>query len=46
MLRADLARPGTALQIRLSDRSLVRAEACATPFYDPEGARQREEARP
>lgn len=46
MLRADLARPGTALQIRLSDRSLVSATTCATPFYDPDGARQREEAAP
>jgi hypothetical protein len=30
--------------IRLSDRSMVAAEVCATPFFDPENLRQKETA--
>jgi sarcosine oxidase subunit alpha len=35
---------GTRFQIRLSDRSMVAAEVCATPFFDPENLRQKEAA--
>ena len=35
---------GTSFQIRLSDGSLVTAEVCATPFFDPENLRQKESA--
>jgi sarcosine oxidase subunit alpha len=33
---------GTRFQIRLSDGSMVSAEVCATPFFDPENLRQKE----
>ena len=33
---------GTRFQIRLSDASMVSAEVCATPFFDPENLRQKE----
>lgn len=37
-----LAQPGQRLDIRLSDGSLVAAEVCKTPFFDPADARQKD----
>ena len=34
-------KPGDHITIRIDNGSLVTAEICATPFYDPEGVRQR-----
>jgi sarcosine oxidase subunit alpha len=43
MVRPDLAAGGTALSIRVDDGSLVAATVVPTPFYDPEGLRQKQE---
>jgi sarcosine oxidase subunit alpha len=43
-LPPDQCEIGTSFQIRLSDGSLVTAEVCATPFFDPENLRQKESA--
>ncbi len=40
-VRPDMAEPGTKIQIRVDDRSMVRAEVSNLPFYDPENRRQR-----
>jgi sarcosine oxidase subunit alpha len=42
MIRPDLASPGSTFEIRVDGGSLVRAEVTQTPFYDPEGLRQKE----
>jgi sarcosine oxidase subunit alpha len=36
--------PGTAFQIRVTDGSMVSAEVCETPFFDPQDLRQKEQA--
>jgi sarcosine oxidase subunit alpha len=36
--------PGTAFQIRVTDGSMVDAEVCETPFFDPQDLRQKEPA--
>ena len=41
MLRPDLARPGGAFTIRVTDGSTVPARIVPTPFYDAEGRRLR-----
>jgi sarcosine oxidase subunit alpha len=41
MLRPDLARPGAAFTIRVTDGSTVPARIVPTPFYDAEGRRLR-----
>jgi sarcosine oxidase subunit alpha len=41
MLRPDLARPGGAFTIRVTDGSTVTARIVPTPFYDAEGRRLR-----
>lgn len=38
----DPVEPGTRIDIRLSNGSLVSASVCKTPFYDPENLRQKE----
>ena len=43
-LPPDMCEPGTRFQIRLSDGSMVSADVCATPFFDPENLRQKESA--
>jgi sarcosine oxidase subunit alpha len=43
-LPPGMCEPGTHFQIRLSDGSMVSAEVCATPFFDPENLRQKESA--
>ncbi len=43
MVRPDLARTGSALSMRADDGSLVSATVVSTPFYDPEGRRQKPE---
>ena len=40
-VRPDMNVIGRAIQFRLSDGSMVPAEIVATPFYDPEGLRQK-----
>jgi sarcosine oxidase subunit alpha len=40
-VKPHLAAPGTKVQIQLGDGSRVTAEVAATPFYDPENARQK-----
>ena len=37
----DLAEPGTAISIRLTDGSMCVAQTVKLPFYDPEGLRQK-----
>lgn len=39
-VRPHLGAPGTKVQVRVGDGSLVTAEVAPTPFYDPENARQ------
>jgi len=39
-LRPDLAQPGTAIGIRVSNGRMVPAEVTRLPFYDPQGNRQ------
>lgn len=41
-VRADMKEPGRRFQIRLTDGSLVAAEVCATPFFDPKDEHQQE----
>lgn len=41
MVRPDLNTVGNQVQIRLTDGSMVTATLVPTPFYDPEGARQK-----
>lgn len=43
-VRPDLAQAGTAISIRLSDGSTVKAKLAATPFYDPDNLKQKESA--
>ena len=43
-LPPEMCEPGTRVQIRLSDGSMVGAEVCATPFFDPDNLRQKESA--
>jgi sarcosine oxidase subunit alpha len=43
-LPPEMCEPGTRFQIRLSDGSMVGAEVCATPFFDPDNLRQKESA--
>ena len=38
----EMTTPGTALSIRVTDGSMVPAEVCTTPFFDPTDARQKE----
>lgn len=42
LVRPDLAKPGLALEARLSDGAGVTVQTAATPFYDPENLRQKE----
>lgn len=42
-VRPDLATPGGSVSIRLSDGSMVQAKVSATPFYDPDNQRQKDE---
>lgn len=37
-----MAEPGKPFSIRVTDGSLVAAETCATPFFDPQDQRQKE----
>lgn len=41
-VRPDMTEVGRPLQIRLSDKRIVAAEVCATPFFDPKDERQKE----
>jgi sarcosine oxidase subunit alpha len=41
-VRPDMTEVGRPLQIRLSDKRIVTAEVCATPFFDPKDERQKE----
>jgi sarcosine oxidase subunit alpha len=43
MVRPDLAAEGNTLSIRVDDGSIVSATIVRTPFYDREGARQKQE---
>ena len=43
MIRPDLARTGSAVSIRSDAGTLVVATLASTPFYDPEGRRQKQE---
>lgn len=43
-VRPAMAANGTAIAIRLSDGSTVRATVARTPFYDPENLKQKEQA--
>ena len=43
-LPPDMTAPGTAFQIRVTDGSMVSAEVCETPFFDPQDLRQKEQA--
>ncbi len=38
----SMAEPGTPVSIRVSDGSMVQAEVCTTPFFDPDDLRQKE----
>ena len=38
----SMSETGTAFQIRLTDGSMVNAEVCDTPFFDPKDERQKE----
>jgi sarcosine oxidase subunit alpha len=38
----EMTAPGTALSIRVTDGTMVPAEVCTTPFFDPTDARQKE----
>ena len=40
-VRDDLCWEGARLDIRLSDKSMVCATVCKTPFYDPQNVRQK-----
>jgi sarcosine oxidase subunit alpha len=39
-VRPDMTEPGTKIQIRVDDGSMVNAEVASLPFYDPENSRQ------
>lgn len=41
-LPPDMTTPGTVFQVRVTDGSMVNAEVCETPFFDPEDLRQKE----
>jgi len=41
-LPPELATPGNRFEIRVGDGSMVAAEVCETPFFDPEDLRQKE----
>jgi sarcosine oxidase, subunit alpha len=41
-LQPSLTEPGTPFSIRIGDGSMVAAEVCATPFFDPKDERQKE----
>ena len=41
-VRPDMAARGRRFEIRLSDRSMVGAEVCESPFYDPKDLRQKQ----
>jgi len=41
MIRPDLAKTGSAVSIRVDDGTFVSATLASTPFYDPEGLRQK-----
>jgi sarcosine oxidase subunit alpha len=41
-LPPDMTTPGTAFQVRVTDGSMVNAEVCETPFFDPQDLRQKE----
>lgn len=41
-----LAKPGQSFEIRLTDGSLVGAEVCKTPFFDPTDERQKDGREP
>ncbi|MHB1229154.1 MAG: FAD-dependent oxidoreductase [Halothiobacillus sp.] len=43
-VRPELAETGTAIAIRLTDRSTVSATVARTPFYDPDNLKQKEPA--
>ncbi len=43
-LPPELATPGSRFEIRVTDGSMVAAEVCETPFFDPEDLRQKEQA--
>jgi sarcosine oxidase subunit alpha len=38
----SMTEPGTPFSIRITDGSMVAAEVCSTPFFDPEDQRQKE----
>jgi sarcosine oxidase subunit alpha len=42
-VRPDMTAKGRRFEIRLSDRSMVGAEVCEAPFYDPDNLRQKEQ---
>ncbi len=41
-LPPEMTEPGTPFSIRITDGSMVAAEACSTPFFDPKDERQKE----
>ncbi len=43
-LPPDMTTPGTAFQVRVTDGSMVNAEVCETPFFDPQDLRQKEQS--
>ncbi|MBU3693525.1 MAG: aminomethyl transferase family protein, partial [Rhodocyclaceae bacterium] len=43
-LPPEMASPGSRFDIRVTDGSLVAAEVCETPFFDPQDLRQKEPA--
>ena len=42
-LPPDMTAPGTRFQVRVTDGSMVTAEVCETPFFDPKDSRQKEQ---
>lgn len=45
-IHPGLAKPGQFVEIRLTDGSLVGAEVCKTPFFDPTDERQKDGREP
>lgn len=41
-IQPELAEPGTPFTVRITDGSMVNAEVCSTPFFDPKDERQKE----
>jgi sarcosine oxidase, subunit alpha len=41
-VRPDMTAKGRKFEVRLSDKSMIGAEVCDSPFYDPENLRQKD----